>query len=156
MAILIIAEKGFHKLYRSFSSKENQLFECTPRQSEKFIKTCEADLILLDCGSDVGNGLRLLKDIKIRYPEYLLSFLPRLVPKTRYWRLLSQEHVISSGSLSTSLNSRKPLMASSLPRSQRGRTGVLQDCRHSQDRPAQEADNKSPRSFNPCYQLYWR
>lgn len=75
MAILIIAEKGFHKLYRSFSSKENQLFECTPRQSEKFIKTCEADLILLDCGSDVGNGLHLLKDIKMRYPGIPVIFL---------------------------------------------------------------------------------
>lgn len=75
MAILIIADKGFHKLYRSFSSKDHQVFECTPRESEKSIKTCQADLILLDCGSDVGNGVHLLKDIKVRYPGIPVIFL---------------------------------------------------------------------------------
>ena len=78
MPILIIAEKGFHKLYSTFDSPDNQLLECTPPESQEFIKTCEADLILLDCSSDVKDGLNTLKNIKARYPTIPVIFLAEL------------------------------------------------------------------------------
>jgi AraC family transcriptional regulator len=76
--ILVIAEKGFHKIYRSFATGDNHLLECTPTESQEFIKECQADLVLLDCSADVGNGLSTLKDIKARYPAIPVIFLAEL------------------------------------------------------------------------------
>lgn len=78
MPILVIADKGFHKLYRSFAAGENELLECTPQESQEFIKKCLADLVLLDCSSDVANGLSTLKDIKAKYPAVPVIFLAEL------------------------------------------------------------------------------
>ncbi|MCJ7483962.1 MAG: hypothetical protein MUO31_13465, partial [Thermodesulfovibrionales bacterium] len=75
MAIVIIAEKDFHRLYRSFSSKGDMVYECIPRESKEVIEKCKADLILLDCGSEVNNGLQLLKDIKAQHPGIPVIFL---------------------------------------------------------------------------------
>ena len=75
MAIVIIADKDFHRLYRSFSSKGDMVYECIPRESKEVIEKCKADLILLDCGSNVNNGLQLLKDIKAQHPGIPVIFL---------------------------------------------------------------------------------
>ena len=75
MAIVIIAEKDFHRLYRSFSSKGDTVYECIPTESNEVIEKCKADLILLDCGSNVKNGLQLLKDIKAQHPGIPVIFL---------------------------------------------------------------------------------
>jgi AraC family transcriptional regulator len=75
VSILVIAEKGFHKLYRSFAKGDDKLLECTPSESQEFINKCEADLVLLDCSSDVGNGISTLKDIKAKYPAIPVIFL---------------------------------------------------------------------------------
>jgi YesN/AraC family two-component response regulator len=75
VAIVIIAEKDFHRLYRSFSSKGDTVYECIPKESTEVIEKCKADLILLDCGSNVNNGLQLLKDIKARHPGIPVIFL---------------------------------------------------------------------------------
>jgi YesN/AraC family two-component response regulator len=76
--ILVIAEKGFHKIYRSFAKGDDQLLECTPSESQEFISKCQADLVLLDCSSDVGNGISTLKDIKAKYPAVPVIFLAEL------------------------------------------------------------------------------
>jgi len=75
VAIVIIAEKDFHRLYRSFSSKGDTVYECIPTESNEVIEKCKADLILLDCGSNVKNGLQLLKDIKAQHPGIPVIFL---------------------------------------------------------------------------------
>lgn len=75
MPILIIADKGFHKLYRAFATAEHQLYECTPPEARDFVVKCRADLILLDCGSNVDGCLEILKDIKARYPSIPVIFL---------------------------------------------------------------------------------
>ena len=78
MAIVIIAEKDFHRLYRSFSSKGDTVYECIPTESNEVIEKCKADLILLDCGSNVKNGLQLLKDIKAQHPGIPVIFLTEI------------------------------------------------------------------------------
>lgn len=75
MAIVIIADKDFHKLYRSFASKGDTVYECTPRESKEVIEKCRADIILLDCGSNVNKGLQLLKDIKAQHGGIPVIFL---------------------------------------------------------------------------------
>jgi YesN/AraC family two-component response regulator len=78
VAIVIIAEKDFHRLYRSFSSKGDMVYECIPGESKEVIEKCRADLILLDCGSEVNNGLQLLKDIKAQHPGIPVIFLTEI------------------------------------------------------------------------------
>jgi AraC family transcriptional regulator len=75
VVVLIVAEKGFHKLYSSFSIDDNQLLECTLSESMEFINQCQADLILLDCGADVGKGIKKLRDIKTLYSTIPVIFL---------------------------------------------------------------------------------
>jgi AraC family transcriptional regulator len=75
VAIVIIADKDFHRLYRSFSSKGDMVYECIPKESKEVIEKCKADLILLDCGSNVDNGLQLLKDIKAQHSSIPVIFV---------------------------------------------------------------------------------
>jgi len=75
MPILIIADKGFHKLYRSFANGHYQLFECTYDDSKDAVEKCGADLIFLDCGSDTDKCLETLKNIKSWYPSTPVIFL---------------------------------------------------------------------------------
>jgi AraC family transcriptional regulator len=73
--IVVIAQKAFHELYRALNLGGERVEACTLRESHDFIKQSQAGLILLDCGSDVARGLRLLKEIKTPYPDIPIIFL---------------------------------------------------------------------------------
>jgi len=75
MAIVVITDKAFHELYRSFPLKGERVKECTPKEAPNFVKKYQADLILLDCGFEVEKGLRLLKEIKALCPDVPIIFL---------------------------------------------------------------------------------
>jgi AraC family transcriptional regulator len=75
MAILVVAEKDFHELYRSLPLKEEIVKACTPANALDFVRQYQADLILLDCGFEVERGLRLLKEVKTLCPDVPIVFL---------------------------------------------------------------------------------
>jgi len=69
VSILVVAESGFHRLYRSLSIPDKKLAECVPSEAFDSIEKHKADIVLLDCGSDVEKGLAILKEIKSRFPR---------------------------------------------------------------------------------------
>ena len=75
MTILIIAKKGSRDLYHSFASEENKVHECTPKESLSFVNKCNPDIILLDCGFEIENGIQLVKEIKVQRPRTPIVFL---------------------------------------------------------------------------------
>ena len=75
MTILIIAKKGSRDLYHSFASKEDKVHSCTPKESINIVNKCNPDIILLDCGFEIENGLQLVKEIKIQRLSIPIIFL---------------------------------------------------------------------------------
>ncbi len=49
------------------------------RNAIDVLKTCHADIILLDCNIDVDAGLKLLKEIKVMCPHIPIIFLTGVV-----------------------------------------------------------------------------
>ncbi len=74
-SIVLIAEKSFHELYRTLRLQGERVEVCTLREARDFVKQSQPDLILLDCGSEVARGLRLLREIKTLYPDIPIVFL---------------------------------------------------------------------------------
>jgi len=75
VAIIVIAEDSLHDLYLSCPLKGEQVEECNPGEAINFLRKHQADLILLDCSSEVKKGLQLLKEIKALYPDVPIIFL---------------------------------------------------------------------------------
>jgi len=64
VSVVIIAEKAFHDQYLSINLKGEKVYKCSPVESKDAVNRYRADIIILDCGLEVGNGLQLLKELK--------------------------------------------------------------------------------------------
>lgn len=73
--IVVIAEKALHEMYHSYPFKGKEVVVCTPKGACDFVKTHQADLILLDCGSEVSRGLSLLEELKAHRPDIPILFV---------------------------------------------------------------------------------
>lgn len=75
MAALIVAEKANHKSYRLLTLGAEKANICTLKEAISCIKKRSTKVILLDPGSAIGRGLRLLKKIKTVYPSIPVIFI---------------------------------------------------------------------------------
>jgi AraC family transcriptional regulator len=75
MPVLVVTEKANHKLYCSLDLKAEKIKICTPKETLHSIKKRSTDIILLDPGFAVERGLRLLKEMKSRFPSIPVIFL---------------------------------------------------------------------------------
>lgn len=66
--IVVIAEKENNELYQSLSLKEEIVVIDSLKDSIKSIPHDKGDLLLIDCGFDGNEGLKLLKTIKSTWP----------------------------------------------------------------------------------------
>ncbi len=73
--IVVIAEKALHEMYYSCPFNGKEIEVCTPKKACDFLKAHQADLILLDCGSEVSRGLGLLEELKAYRPDIPIIFL---------------------------------------------------------------------------------
>ncbi len=73
--VTVIAEKENHELYKSFSLEGKTINTCSLNNAIVFTQQNRSDLILLDCGFDVENGLQLLKELKGFHPRTPIIFL---------------------------------------------------------------------------------
>lgn len=75
MAVLVITEKANHKFYSSLGLEGEKIKTCTLKETFNSVKKRSTEIILLDPGFAVEKGLRLLKEIKSRYPSIPVIFL---------------------------------------------------------------------------------
>lgn len=73
--IVVIAEKALHEMYHSYPFKGKEVEVCTTKGACDFVKAHQADLILLDCGSEVSRGLSLLEELKAHRPDIPILFV---------------------------------------------------------------------------------
>ncbi len=73
--ILVIAERAFHELYRSFSTKGVRMEIRTHKESLESIQRLPVDIVIMDSGLDVSGALRLLREIKTLQPGIPVIFL---------------------------------------------------------------------------------
>ena len=73
--ITVVAKKEFADPYLSFSLTGGEVYRCTPDASEDTVKQYKTDIIILDCGFEVGDGLQLLKDLKSSQPGTPIIFV---------------------------------------------------------------------------------
>jgi AraC-like DNA-binding protein/CheY-like chemotaxis protein len=75
MSVIVFAPKEIHEFYRSFHLKGEKVEVSTLKEACGFIKKCQGDIILLDCGFEFKKGLQLLKEIKVLCPRTPVIFL---------------------------------------------------------------------------------
>ncbi len=73
--VIVIAEKCDHDLYHCLQLTVDSIQIIHPEDSRDFIKNNGADVVLMDCGYNVYEGLALLKEIKMSSQEIPVIFL---------------------------------------------------------------------------------
>jgi len=73
--ITIISEKENHDAYATISFDGIQITLCSKNGAKDFLNRACSDLVLLDCGYEVEDGLQLLKQLKSMYPSIPIIFI---------------------------------------------------------------------------------
>jgi YesN/AraC family two-component response regulator len=74
-SILVIAQKEYFGSYSSIFVKGEHVEKRHLRDAFDLVPDCQADVVILDCGFAIGNGLMILKKLKATHPEIPLIFL---------------------------------------------------------------------------------
>ncbi|UCH82230.1 MAG: response regulator transcription factor [Nitrospiraceae bacterium] len=62
--VLVIADHHIHDFYHTLVIAEENIVVLQAKESSQFIKTNDADVVLIDCGSNTSKGFSLIKEIK--------------------------------------------------------------------------------------------
>jgi AraC-like DNA-binding protein len=75
LPLLIGAGEDLHEYYRNFPFGEETVVVASPGRLPDHLRRTRWDLLLLDCGGGIQQGLTLLREIKPAYPDLPVLFL---------------------------------------------------------------------------------
>lgn len=73
--ILIFADKIYHKLYKHLHIEGSKISIHGCQEASGLSRSCQADLILIDCGFNIQEGLEILQEIKQHRPQIMVILL---------------------------------------------------------------------------------
>lgn len=73
--VFIITSDSEAPFYQNFPLREEEVIKVPPGQAVCSVLRQEIDLILLDCGYDIAMGIKLLGDLKNRFPSVPVLFV---------------------------------------------------------------------------------
>jgi YesN/AraC family two-component response regulator len=76
--VLVIAGIESREFYNTLCLKDEGIEICPFKDGIDYLKHCQVDIVILDCGFDVNRGLDLLKEIKFMHPEVPVVFVTDL------------------------------------------------------------------------------
>jgi len=68
-SIIVLAGKTEQKLYRAFSIEGEKIKIYSCKEAFNLVEEFQATVIIIDCGYEIGLGLKLLKNIKKAHPN---------------------------------------------------------------------------------------
>jgi DNA-binding NtrC family response regulator len=67
--LLVISDAGFRGYHHALSNKNIQIKVCTFRKAGEAVRSCQADIILIDSGSNTEEAIQILKKNKFVCPN---------------------------------------------------------------------------------------